>query len=212
MKNPHNPHNPDTQPAGRHGPHFGPRGRQRHGGFGPRGGRGFGPGFGADAGFGPGGPGGLRGPRGPGARARKGDVRAAILSLLSEAPASGYGLMKAIAAKTNDAWRPSPGSVYPTLAQLTDEQLIEPLDPSAARSDYRLTEAGKAYVAEQADQIAAAWNIDAGDDEAGQLRASAMKLMGALRQFGIDATAEQRKRAVEKVDQLRKELYAILGE
>ena len=39
-----------------------------------------------------------------------------------------------------------------------------------------------------------------------------MKLMGALRQFGADATPQQRQRAVEKVDQLRKELYAILGE
>ncbi len=141
-----------------------------------------------------------------------GDVRAAILSLLAEAPASGYGLMKAIAAQTNDAWRSSPGSVYPTLAQLTDEQLIEPLDPTAARSDFRLTEAGQAYVTEQADQIAAAWNIDGDDDEAGQLRGSAMKLMGALRQFGVDATVEQQKRAIEKVDQFRKELYAMLGE
>jgi DNA-binding PadR family transcriptional regulator len=188
----------------------GPHRRSRHGGFGPRGGRGSdfgGPGFGGPGFGGP----GLGGPRGRGGRARKGDVRSAILSLLAEAPASGYGLMKAIAEKTQDAWRASPGSIYPTLAQLVDEQLIEPIDPAAARSDYRLTEAGQAYVTEHADEIAAAWNVDA-DDPAGQLRGSAMKLMGALRQFGADATPEQRQRAVEKVDQLRRELYAILGE
>ncbi len=178
--------------------------RARHGGFGPRGGRGFGPDFGGPD-FGPGG----RGRRG--SRARKGDVRSAILSLLAEAPASGYGLMKSIAEKTNDAWHPSPGSVYPTLAQLVDEQLIEATDPSAARSDFRLTDAGQTYIEEHAEQIAAAWNIDA-DDEHGQLRGSAMKLMGALRQFGTTATPEQTTRAVEKIDQLRKELYAILGE
>jgi DNA-binding PadR family transcriptional regulator len=184
-----------------HGDEHGDRGhgrRARHGGFGPgfgpRGGRGFGPGF---------------GPRG--GRARKGDVRSAILSLLGEAPASGYGLMKAIAEKTNDAWRPSPGSVYPTLAQLVDEQLIEATDPSAPRSDFRLTDAGRAYVAEHAEQIESAWNI-AVDDEHGQLLAAAMKLMGALRQFGATATPEQSTRAVEKIDQLRKELYAILAE
>lgn len=178
--------------------HTGPHGhdrRARHGGFGPRGGRGFSPG----------------GPSGRGSRARKGDVRSAILSLLAEAPASGYGLMKAITVKTNDAWRPSPGSVYPTLAQLVDEQLIEATDPAAPRSDFALTDAGRAYVSEHAEQIEAAWDIDSAD-ERGQLRGSVMKLMGAVRQFGATATPEQATRAVEKIDQLRKELYAILGE
>src|SRR5579871_6372056 len=86
--------------------------RHRHGGFGPRGGRGFGPGFGGPGFGGPDFGGRGFGPGGRGSRARKGDVRSAILSLLAEAPASGYGLMKTIAEKTNDAWRPSPGSVY----------------------------------------------------------------------------------------------------
>lgn len=198
---------PDTE-AVQHGGRGGFRGgpRERRGGFGPRGGHGFGPGPGFGPGGGSGGPGGPRG-----GRARRGDVRSAILSLLAEAPASGYGLMKAIAEKTQDAWRPSPGSVYPTLAQLVDEQLIEPTDPAAARSDFRLTAAGRAHVAEHAEQIAAAWDI-ASDDESGQLRGATMKLMGALRQFGADATPDQQKRAAEKVDTLRKELYAILGE
>jgi DNA-binding PadR family transcriptional regulator len=209
----HNDENPTERDSAGHGRRgHGPRARL--GGFGPRGGRGpgHGPGFGgpgfggpAGLGFGPG------GPRGRGGRARKGDVRSAILSLLAEAPASGYGLMKSIAEKTQDAWRPSPGSVYPTLAQLVDEQLIEPTDPTAARSDFRLTETGQAYVAEHGEQIAAAWDIDAGDED-GKLRGAAMKLMGALRQFGADATPDQRQRAAEKVDQLRRELYAILGE
>lgn len=229
------PHDTDTQPGhgrrghwhpgldtgavqhddrgGRGGFRGGPRGRRS--GFGPHGGHGFGPGpgFGPGGapGFGPGGPGGPRGGGPRGGRARKGDVRSAILSLLSEAPASGYGLMKAIAEKTQDAWRPSPGSVYPTLAQLVDEQLIEPTDPAAARSDFRLTEAGQAHVAEHAEQIAAAWDI-ASDDETGQLRSATMKLMGALRQIGASATPDQQKRAAEKVDALRKDLYAILGE
>ncbi len=198
------PHDNDRHSGSTHHGHphadggFGPHGRgrrARHGGFGPRG---FGP-----RGFG--------GPGGRGSRARKGDVRAAILSLLAEAPASGYGLMKAIAEKTNDSWRPSPGSVYPTLAQLVDEQLIEATDPAAPRSDFRLTETGRAYVTEHADELAAAWENSA-DDEQGQLRGSAMKLMGALRQFGVTATPEQSARAVEKIDQLRRELYAILGE
>ena len=74
-----------------------------------RGGNGFGPGFGR--GFGAGFPGGF-GPEmmrdfaqawGGHGRARKGDVRAAILSLLSEAPATGYALIKGIAERTDEA-------------------------------------------------------------------------------------------------------------
>src|SRR5262245_53294993 len=62
-----------------------------------------------------------RGPR----RRSKGDVRAAILSLLAETEGlNGYAIMKAIAEKTQGAWRASPGSVYPTLQQLVDEELI----------------------------------------------------------------------------------------
>ena len=98
-----------------------------------RGGRG-GPGFG---GFGPG-----FGPRGP-QRASRGDVRSAILSLLSEAPSNGYGLIKAIAERTNGVWRPSPGSVYPTLQQLVDEELI------VSRGDGRKTEFGRASCRER---------------------------------------------------------------
>ncbi|MCW2528165.1 MAG: PadR family transcriptional regulator, partial [Pseudonocardiales bacterium] len=133
----------------------GPEGRRRHGGFGP----GFGPEFGPRAGgrgrgFGPGfGPGGPRG-----RRARRGDVRAAILSLLAQAPANGYALIQAISDQSNGAWKPSPGSVYPTLAQLVDEGLITPVDTVAPRSDYRLTDAGQAYITEHADELAATWN------------------------------------------------------
>src|SRR5690606_12085038 len=64
--------------------------------------------------------------RGFGGRARKGDVRHAILSLLAEAPSNGYGLIKAIHERSHGAWRASPGSVYPTLQQLVDEGLIAP--------------------------------------------------------------------------------------
>ncbi|MGI3779425.1 MAG: hypothetical protein ACRYG2_01480, partial [Janthinobacterium lividum] len=77
------------------GPGFGP-GREFGAGaereFGPGPGRGFGGGFGGGRrGFGPGGPGfGLGGPR-----ARRGDVRSAILGLLAEGPSNGYGLIKA---------------------------------------------------------------------------------------------------------------------
>jgi DNA-binding PadR family transcriptional regulator len=186
-------------------------GRGRGPGFGgPFGqGAGFGgPGFSGFAGFGPGG----FGPRGGRGRARKGDVRLAILSLLGEAPANGYGLMKSISERTDGAWKPSPGSVYPTLAQLVDEGLIVE-SGEGRQSTFDLTEAGRAYVAEHGDEIAKAWG-DATVEHShhDEFIVSAMKLAGVVKQFHFDATPEQRSEAAAKLDELRRALYTILAD
>ena len=140
-------------------------------------------------------------------------MRAAILSLLAETPSNGYGLIKAIDEKTDGTWRPSPGSVYPTLAQLVDEELIAPTGTGGPRSDYQLTDAGRTYLSEHAGDVAAAWSAATGNQsEREALVGASRKLMGALRQFGTEATADQREQAVTKLDELRRELYRILGE
>src|SRR5215218_4893726 len=109
----------------------GPRGR----GPGPRrGGRHGGPQFGFP-GFGP--------PRGP--RARRGDVRAALLVLLGEEPRNGYQLMQEIEQRSDGVWRPSPGSVYPALQQLEDEGLVR-VAPGEGRKAFELTDEGRAHV------------------------------------------------------------------
>lgn len=183
-----------------------------------------GPGLGGMPGFGRGGWGGLTvpemgfGPRrgGPGGRARKGDVRAAILTLLAENPDTGYGLIKAISARSDGAWRPSPGSVYPTLQQLVDEELIEQSGVTGGRSPFTLTDAGHAYVTEHADELARAFDLGesarAANEELAQLRESIGKLMGVVGQVASAGTAAQRTAAVEKLDALRRELYGLLAE
>jgi len=182
------------------GPHGHDGGRGR--GFGP----GFGPGGPGFGGFGPG-----FGPRGP-QRASRGDVRSAILSLLAEAPSNGYGLIKAIAEKSGGVWRPSPGSVYPTLQQLVDEELIVSTG-DGRRTEFELTESGTAYVAEHADELAAAWKATAGRSAAdSEFQESLGKLMGVVQQFRFAATDEQRTQAVEKLDEARRALYLILAD
>ncbi len=171
----------------------------------PGGGPGFGPGFGP----------GTRGRHGGRGRARRGDVRSAILALLAEAPSNGYGLIRTIGERTEGAWRPSPGSVYPTLAQLVDEGLVEAVDGEGARSEYRLTDAGRAHVEENADQIGAALSAataDDGPDEYAELFTAVGKLLGALRQVAAEAGPEQRAEVVGKLDGLRRELYRMLAE
>ncbi|PJJ62096.1 PadR family transcriptional regulator [Compostimonas suwonensis] len=183
---------------GRRGPHGHGRGQ----GFGP----GFGPGHGFGAGFEQG-----FGPRGR-QRAGRGDIRAAILSLLADGPSNGYGLIKAIAEKTAGAWRPSPGSVYPTLQQLVDEELIVTVG-EGRRVEYTLSETGESYVAEHAEELAQAWEATAGRSAAAtDLFESIGKLMGVVQQFRFAATDEQRAAATEKLDEARRALYLILAD
>ena len=139
--------------------------RHHHGPRRGRGGRGdfmWGPGFG----FGPGFPFGPGGPGGRGRKARRGDVRAALLVLLDEEPRNGYQLMQEIEQRSEGAWRPSPGAVYPALQQLEDEGLVRTRE-SDGRKAYELTDAGRAHIEENREQLGAPWEAftrEVGDD------------------------------------------------
>src|SRR5947209_8240353 len=119
----------------------GPRGhRQRRHGFGPGGPWGEGP----------------RGPRGRGRRARRGDIRTAALLLLAEEPRNGYQIMQEVEERSEGTWNPSPGSVYPALAQLEDEGLIA-TETTEGRKLYKLTDAGRKAVEERGSDRPAPW-------------------------------------------------------
>ncbi|ORB30875.1 PadR family transcriptional regulator [Mycolicibacterium parafortuitum] len=177
------------------------------GGFGP-GGRTFGPGFGPGFGFGPGGRRG--GPRG-GGRGRRGDVRAAILKLLTDRPMHGYEMIQEIHARSQQLWKPSPGSVYPTLQLLVDEGLLVSTESDGSKKLFELTDEGRAA----ADEIATApWDeiTEGADPAAVGLRNAAGQLMGAVAQSAHAASAEQQQRILDVVNNARREIYNILGE
>jgi DNA-binding PadR family transcriptional regulator len=186
--------------AGRDGP-FGP-------GFGPGFGRGFGLGF-VPVGFGAGPRGGRRG--GPGRRGRRGDVRAAILVLLAERPMHGYEMIQEIAERSQDLWRPSPGSVYPTLQLLVDEGLIVGSESEGSKRLFELTDTGKA-AAEKVETPP--WDeITEGVDPSHlNLRAAVGQLFGAVAQSAHAASTEQQVRIVDIVNNARREIYTILSE
>ena len=92
--------------------------------------------------------------RGP--KVRRGDVRAAILDMLKDEPMNGYQLISQIAERSGGAWKPSPGSVYPTIQQLEDEGLVE-ADDERGRRTLRLTDEGRRYVEEHAVEMAETW-------------------------------------------------------
>ncbi len=175
--------------------------------FGPGFGRGFGPG---GFGFGPGPRGGRRG-SGHGRRGRRGDVRAAILALLAERPMHGYEMIQEIAERSQELWRPSPGSVYPTLQLLVDEGLIVGTETEGSRRLFELTAEGRAA----AEKVGSPpWDQIAEDVDPSQinLRATLGQLFGAVAQSAHAASAEQQQRIVDILNNTRREIYTILSE
>src|ERR1051326_168657 len=93
---------------------------------------------------------------GRGRRARRGDIRTAALLLLAEEPRNGYPIMQGLEERSGGVWRPSPGSVYPALAQLEDEGLVR-ADEQDGRRTFALTDAGRAYVEERRESLEIPW-------------------------------------------------------
>jgi len=167
----------------------------RHGGFGP----GFG--FGGPRGFGR-----------HGGKARRGDIRTAALLLLAEEPRNGYTIMQEIEERSNGVWRPSPGSVYPALAQLEDEGLIRS-EESDGRKRFAITDSGRELLAERPADAAAPW-----DTLADSVSGDRHEVMRQLRQVAM-ATAQVVQTATEKqieevkqvLSDSRRAIYRILA-
>lgn len=144
-------------------------------------------------------------------RANRGDVRAAVLALLSERSMHGYQIIHEIEQRSGGAWKPSPGSVYPTLQLLADEGLIH-AEAEGGRKTYSLTDEGREAAA-GADQWPAQWQ---GAEHRGHavrtLSKAGMELAQAAAQVGRSGTPEQIHQAEQEIDQVRRKLYAILAQ
>jgi DNA-binding PadR family transcriptional regulator len=152
-------------------------------------------------------------PRWRGPKARRGDVRAAILAVLAEQPMNGYQIIQEIAERSGGVWKPSPGSIYPTLQQLEDEGLVT-ADAAVGRRTFQLTDEGRAYVAAHQDEVSAPWeamNAPSGDDENG-FKPVLGQVATAMWQIMASGTPEQQAKAREAVGDLRRRLYGILAE
>ena len=146
-------------------------------------------------------------------RMRRGDVRAAVLMLLDEGPMTGYGLMGEIERRSVGAWRPSPGSVYPTLALLEDERLVRP-QAGEGRTPYELTDEGKAHVEEHREQLGEPWTKSAEGFGEGRLEVRSLigPLAAAAMQVAMAGDDAQIERAKEILGQARRDLYRILAD
>jgi DNA-binding PadR family transcriptional regulator len=174
--------------TGRHAAFFGgPHGPHFHGRFGPHG-------------FGPHG------------RARRGNVRAAILAILGERPMHGYEIMQELESRSGGFWRPSPGSVYPTLQLLEDQGLVKSEEVEGRRV-FALTDEGKAE-AEKISEQGEPWAASEGGPEGNRfkLRQSGFQLFAAVKQVGMAGSQEQVDKTLEILAEARKRIYGLLAE
>ncbi|HKT56978.1 MAG TPA: PadR family transcriptional regulator [Microbacterium sp.] len=142
-------------------------------------------------------------------RMSRGDVRAAVLALLAEQPMHGYQIISEIEQRSHGSWKPSAGSVYPTLQMLADEGLIT-AEESGGRKTYSLTESGRAEAEAAADRPAP-WEATSAREHVALPKAG-IELMQVAAQVGRTAGPEQIAEAVAVLDEARRKLYGILAQ
>lgn len=150
--------------------------------------------------------------KGGGSRMGRGDVRAAVLALLAEKPMHGYQIIQQIEERSGGSWKPSPGSVYPTLQLLADEGLIQ-AEESNGRKTYSLTAEGR-EVADAAAEKSAPWE-GSGTRDSGRTSAlpkAGIDLAQAVAQVGRSGSPEQVKEAVAVLEDARRKIFSILAQ
>lgn len=151
------------------------------------------------------------------ARARRGNVRLAILSLLADQTMNGYQIMQAIEQRSNGAWKPSSGSIYPTLQQLEDEGLVETEEAKPGQQGskaFKLTAKGKRYVDDNREELAADWlpAEEPASDPRWELMNLYRGIAAAAAQVASTGTPKQIDEAKQLLSELRRNLYRILAD
>jgi DNA-binding PadR family transcriptional regulator len=155
----------------------------------------------------------MRGGRGHGRgrhRVRRGDVRSAILALLDDRSMHGYEMIQELEERTGGRWRPSAGSIYPTLQLLEDEGLVSP-EEVEGRKVYSLTDSGKEAVPDRTEGQRP-WEEGDEDSPRFAVRSELMRTIGAAKQIARGDDDEQMAKAVEILKESRRQLYGILAE
>jgi len=160
--------------------------------------------------------------RGP--KVRRGDVRTAIIDVLHRArqadePINGYQVIQEIAELSNGEWRPSPGSVYPTIQQLQDEGLVES-DDERGRRTIRLSDAGVEWAEGNTADLAAVWAPFARAEQAvpdqpsGQadIKSEIGQVVSAVWQLATQGSDQQKRAALDVLVDTRRRLYGILAD
>jgi len=146
-----------------------------------------------------------------------GDMKYVILKLLRDKPMHGYEVMKALEVETHGCYKPSPGTVYPTLQWLEDEGLVS-AETSDGKKVYAITDAGRAFLEEHKGKVEDIF--DRVRDTIDQLVSEPMqdvnravgRLVGqayrTIMRLGQDV--EKKKKVPEILEQATRDLEALL--
>ena len=141
---------------------------------------------------------------------RRGEIRPLILAVLLEKPMHGYEVIQELEAQSGGRWRPSAGSIYPTLQLLADEGLVTSEDVDGRRT-YTLTEAGRKAAA--ASTTRSPWTEnDKDDDREPDIRHLAIQLAGAVIQVQKMGSTDARREASRILTDARRRMYRLLSE
>src|SRR5690349_236987 len=165
--------------------------------------------FGGGPMWGRGGP--FGGGRGRGRR-RRGDVRTALLLLLADEARNGYQLMQTIEERSGGRWRPSPGSVYPTLSQLEDEGLIRGVERDGAKL-FEITDQGRERLDDsKTDPAPWAEEDDPDAPDLQRMAALIIQIGKAAWQVAQEGDERQTEQAYQTLAETRRALYRILAQ
>jgi DNA-binding PadR family transcriptional regulator len=138
---------------------------------------------------------------------RRGEIKPLILRVLTLRPMHGYEVIQELEEQSGGRWRPSAGSVYPTLQQLADESLVtsEEID---GRRTYTLTDEGRAAAA--AAPPRPDWSAETGRGP--DLRRPALELARAALQVAAVGTPHARREAERVLTDARRQMYRLLAD
>ena len=153
----------------------------------------------------------LGGTRRGGALVRRGEVRGLILGALRDRPMHGYEVIQELEAQSGGRWRPSAGSIYPTLQLLADEGLVAGADIDGRRT-YTITDAGRKVIADS--PVRSPWAQADADDEARgpDIRKLAMQLAAAVIEVHRMGSPAARQEANRILSDARRQMYRLLSE
>lgn len=146
-------------------------------------------------------------------RARRGMIKAAVFAALAEGPMHGYQIMQRIEELSGGAWRPSPGSVYPTLQEFEDRGLVKSEEVEGKRI-YALTDAGETEARRLRDgrDDLPWWTGEGPAGSRMKLRQAVGALTAAVRQVGASGSDQTVDATLAILADARKRIYGLLAE
>jgi DNA-binding PadR family transcriptional regulator len=150
-------------------------------------------------------------PGGRGPRARRGDIRFALLSALTDGPAHGYEIIQRLEERTGGRWKPSPGSVYPTL-QLLEETGLVTASQQEDKRVFTLTAAGQKALDERLVEGPLPWMNPESAEGHGAFRHAVGQLVMAAKQVANSNNPQLVEQATTVLNDARRKLYQLLAE